>query len=80
MKPVDVFAVAVRLVGLVICLGASGVLGFALVNLLLGGPTSAGGLTILGAPPFLVGLWLLRGAPSVVAFAFPDDSSTADRR
>jgi hypothetical protein len=80
MKPADVFAVAVRLVGLVICLGAGAVLGFAVVSSLLGGPASAGGLVILGTPPFLVGLWLLRGAPSIVAFAFPDHSNSTDRR
>lgn len=80
MRPADVFAVVVRVVGLVMCLGAGGVLGFALLNLLLGGPASVVGLVIVGLPPFLVGLWLLRGARSIVSFAFPENSDRTHGR
>ncbi len=77
MNPVNVFAVVVRTVGLLVCLGSGMVLFWALLNLLLGGPLSALGLTIINAPTFGVGLWLLRGAPSVVSFAFPEARSSS---
>ncbi len=71
MKPADVFAVVVRTIGLIICLASGLVLFFALINLLMGGPASVVGLCILGVPVFLVGLWLLRGGPSIISYAFP---------
>jgi hypothetical protein len=85
MKPVDVFAVVVRTIGLVVCFVSGAVLFFAILNLVLGGPVNAFGLAVVGAPLFSVGLWLLRGAPSLVAFAFPgaprgtDQSESAGR-
>jgi hypothetical protein len=73
MKPSETFGVVVRSVGLVIVVMAGGTLGFALLTIVMGGPASAGGLMILGFPPLCAGLWLLRGAPGLVAFAYPDE-------
>jgi hypothetical protein len=72
VKPVEVFEVVVLAVGLVVCLFTGGVLFWAGMNLILGGPASPGGLAILGVPPLLVGLWLLRGVPILISFAFPN--------
>lgn len=77
MKPVDIFAVAVRIVGLIICAGTGNFLFFALINLVLGGPANVTGLAIVSLPPFLVGLWFLRGAPGVIAFAYPGENRSA---
>ena len=73
MKPSEVFAIVIRTVGLIISLFAAGLLSFALLNLVLGGPVNAGGMIIVGGPILLVGLWLLRGAPRLQAFAFPKE-------
>ena len=65
MKPADVFGIVVRAIGLVVCLKAGGTLVGALLSWALGA-------AILGVPMLAVGLWLLRGAPTVVSFAFPE--------
>ena len=72
MKPVEVFAIVVRTVGLIVSLAAAAILFWGLLNLVLGGPVSAGGMIIVGVPKLLVGLWLLRGGPPLLAFAFPN--------
>ena len=69
MSAVEAFQVVVRSIGLVVLLVAGSVVGFGLLNIIAGGPNP--GLCILGAPPLLVGLWLLRGAPALVRFAYP---------
>jgi hypothetical protein len=74
MKPSEVFAIVIRTVGLIISLVATGLLSFALLNLVLGGPANAAGMIIIGSPILLVGLWLLRGAPKLLAFAFPKEN------
>lgn len=71
MKPSEVFGVVIRAIGLVVVVWAVGILGFALMNLVGGGPASVVGLSIIGIPVLLFGLWLLRGAPAVVRFAYP---------
>ena len=71
MKPADIFAIVIRTVGLIVSLVASATLLFALLNLLLGGPANAVGMIIVGVPILLAGLWLLRGAPPLLAYAFP---------
>ena len=76
MKPVESFAIVVRTVGLIVTLAAAAILFWALLNLVLGGPASAGGIIMVGGPMLLVGLWLLRGAPPLLAYAFPKE----DRR
>jgi len=76
VKPVEVFAIVVRTVGMIVSLAAAAILFWALLNLVLGGPANPVGMIIIGVPILLVGLWLLRGAPSLLAYAFPKD----DRR
>lgn len=76
MKPVEVFAVVVHTVGMIVSLAGAAILFWALLNLVLGGPASPIGLTIIGVPTMLVGLWLLRGSPGLLAYAFPKE----DRR
>ncbi len=73
MKPVDTFGIVVRTVGLIVCLAAAAILFWALLNLVLGGPANAGGMIIVGGPILLFGLGLLRGAPPLLAFAFPKE-------
>jgi len=73
MKPSEAFGVVVRSVGLVTVVPAVGTLCYALLTVVMGGPASAGGLIILALPPLCAGLWLLRGAPGLVAFAYPDE-------
>ena len=73
MKPAEVFGVVVRTVGLLVVVPSLGVLCFALLNLVLGGPASSGGLIIMGIPPLLFGRWLLRGAPALVTYAYPEE-------
>lgn len=68
---VMVFSIVVRTIGMLTCLVTGGVLLFALITLALGGPANGVGMAIIFGPCFLVGLWLLRGAPSIVAYAFP---------
>lgn len=75
MKPAEVFTVVIRAIGLIVCLGSGAMLFWAFINLVLGGPGNVVGMVIVGLPPFLVGLWLLRGAPSLIGFAFPADHS-----
>ena len=71
MKPAETFAVVIRTVGLIAFLVASAILFWALLNLILGGPANLAGLFVVGIPLLLVGLWLLRGAPQLLSFAFP---------
>ncbi len=73
MKPVEVFAIVIRTVGLIVFLIASSILFWALLNLVLGGPASPGGMIIVGLPMLLMSLWLLRGAPRLLAFTFPKE-------
>lgn len=78
MRPEDAFAVVVRTIGLTVCLGAGWALFFGSLSLLLGGPPATTTLAFMGLLPFLIGLWLLRGARSVVAFAFPKNAPVAN--
>jgi len=73
MKPSDVFGVVVRTVGLVVTLMGLWRIGYAILDLVGGGPGGAAGLLITGVPELLVGLWLLRGAKPLVQFAFPEE-------
>jgi hypothetical protein len=72
MKPSDVFGIVVRTVGLLLVLAAAASLFVAILGALDGGQHSAAGLAASGFPTLLVGLWLLRGAPLLVWFAYPD--------
>lgn len=73
-----VFAIVVRTVGLLVAIVAGAPLFYAFVSVVLGGPNAAG-IVIIFSPVFVVGLWLLRGAPWVVRFAFPDSDKAKVR-
>jgi uncharacterized membrane protein len=71
MKPSEIFGIVVRTVGLILTLIAFSQICFALLNTVGGGPGYASGY-FFGIPGLVVGLWLLRGAKSLVSFAFPE--------
>lgn len=74
MKPVELFGVVVRSVGLMVALLGMGVVFWALMNLLLGGPGSAIGLLLVGGPPMFIGIWLLLGASRLAEAVYREDS------
>jgi hypothetical protein len=71
MKAREAFGVVIRSVGLLLVLAAIWSLFFAALNVVGGGPGNTGAMIITGVPTLVVGLWLLRGAPALVRFAFP---------
>ena len=75
MTSSQLFGAMVRTIGLLMTLGAAAAFYFAALNLGMGGPASPGGILILTLPVFLVGLWLLRGTKSLIAFAYPEEWS-----
>jgi hypothetical protein len=64
----------VRSIGLILTLCALSQFGLGVVYELAKSRGSGLGLVLLSVPALIVGLWLLRGAPGVVRFAFPDES------
>ena len=68
----DVFEIIVRTVGLMITLAAAWLILLGLFGLISASGKVAG-LLFYGIPALFVGLWLLRGARSVVSFAFSKD-------
>jgi len=68
----DVFGIIVRTVGLMITLAAAWLILLGLFGLISASGQVAG-LLFYGIPALFVGLWLLRGARSVVSFAFSKD-------
>jgi len=69
MKDVEIFGIIVRTAGLIVALIALGYLLPAILSLIFGGPRAF--LLFYGIPGLIVGLWLLRGAETIVSFAFP---------
>jgi hypothetical protein len=69
----DVFEIIVRTVGLLITLAAAWQILLGLFALISGAPGQFAGLLFYGIPALFVGLWLLRGARSIVSFAFSKD-------
>lgn len=68
----DVFGIIVRTVGLMITLAAAWLILLGLFGLISASGQVAG-LLFYGIPALFVGLWLLRGARSIVSFAFSKD-------
>ena len=68
----DVFEIIVRTVGLLITLAAAWLILLGLFGLISASGQVAG-LLFYGIPVLFVGLWLLRGARSIVSFAFSND-------
>ena len=73
MRPAELFGVVVRTIGLLLVLSSFWMLLFGLLGLVLGGPGEVVGLLFYGLPVFLLGIWLLCGAKSLVRIAYPDD-------
>ena len=65
MNPTDAFGVVVRSIGLLLVLSA-----FFQLFVVAWAPA----MLILAVPTLLIGLWLLRGAAAVVAFAYPESN------
>ena len=74
MKPSEVFGIVVRTVGLLMTLIAAAQILVGTLHLVLGGPMNPISLLVFAIPALLVGLWFLRGAESLVRFAFPAES------
>ena len=68
----EVFGIIVRTVGLMITLAAAWLILLGLFGLISASEQVAG-LLFYGIPALFVGLWLLRGARSIVSFAFSKD-------
>ena len=73
MKDTEVFGIVVRSVGLIVTLASAGLIFNALLSLAMGGQGTLIGWLFYGIPALFVGLWLLRGARSIVSFAFSKD-------
>lgn len=71
MKPADVFGVIVRTVGLLVTFGAAWKILIVLTDL-MGGSWAALMRLGIDVPVLLVGLWLLRGAHTLINFAYPE--------
>lgn len=78
MTPREAFALVVRTVGLLLTLVAVGLIYSGSLSLLLGGPANMTALLAYGIPEFVAGIWLLRGAPDLVSFAFGGEGLGSD--
>jgi hypothetical protein len=71
MKPAEIFGIIVRTIGLLMIVPATLSGAYGLLGALMGGPTVTIAIFVLSFPLVAVGLWMLRGAPSLVEFAYP---------
>jgi len=76
MKASELFGVVVRGIGLIMTICGIWQVSFATLELALGGPGNRIEMLLYGIPTLLVGLWFLRGAKSLMLFAYngPEDS------
>ena len=70
MKPSEVFGVVVRSVGLLLLVSVAN-----MPLMLVAQP----GLLIIAIPMSVIGIWLLRGAPALIHFAYPQRDIANDR-
>ena len=70
MKPYEAFGVVVRTLGLLMVFGTLVPIAIGLLSLVGGGVVASSALAPVGFVILLVGLWLLRGAPAIVLFAY----------
>ena len=70
MKPYEAFGVVVRTLGLLMVFGTVVPIAIGLLSLVGGGVVASSALAPVGFVILLVGLWLLRGAPAIVLFAY----------
>ncbi|MBN2128483.1 MAG: hypothetical protein JW741_03270 [Sedimentisphaerales bacterium] len=75
MNAADVFGVIVRTIGLLILLGALWQIALGLLALLGGGPYNTIALLLSGIPALLLGLWFLKGAKFLMAYAYPKEET-----
>lgn len=73
MKPSEIFAIVVRTVGLLIGLHAVVVLLATAYLLVVGGFAQSFLLAFFGMPLLVISSWMLRGAPGLIAFAYPEE-------
>ena len=74
MKASELFGVVVRVIGLIMTMCGVWQISFAILNLVGGGPVNVIVMSLCGIPALLVGLWFLRGATSLILFAYyPED-------
>lgn len=71
MKPEEVFGIVVRTIGLLMLIPASLSAAYGLLGLLMGGPAQTIVTLLFSVPTALVGLWMVRGANSLIEFAYP---------
>ncbi len=71
MKPVEAFGVAVRIIGLLLCLPAP-------IYVLFSAMTGNSLLLLLGIAMLIVGLYLLSGASALVRFAYSASARRAE--
>ncbi|MGQ0637073.1 MAG: hypothetical protein ACT4QC_20885 [Planctomycetaceae bacterium] len=74
MNSRDVFGVVIRTVGLLLVLPGTFCVLYALLAIVGGGPPQIIALLLPGVPALLVGIWFLRGAAWLVAFAYPREA------
>ena len=79
MTPVQLFGVVVRSLGLLVTIYGIGAGLFGLLALLGADPAPAFIILAAAIALLTVGLWLLRGAKLLVAFAYPETAEAADR-
>jgi hypothetical protein len=72
MKPVELFGVIVRTIGLFVAIGALFLIFVATVHLVLGGPGFLEGY-LYGVPNLFVGVYFLSGAELLVKAVYPKE-------
>jgi hypothetical protein len=72
MKPVELFGVIVRTIGLLVAMGSLSSMCVHLISVVVGGPGSLGGL-LLGIPGLFVGIYFLSGAELLVDSVYPKE-------
>ncbi len=73
MKPVELFGVIVRTIGLLVTMGALLLFLVATVHLVCGGPGFLEGY-LFGFPGLFVGIYFLSGAEALVNAVYPKES------
>jgi hypothetical protein len=71
MKPSELFGVVIRTIGLLLLGYGLLQLLWALINLVGGGPGNVIVMLLVRIPSVIFGIWFLRGAETLVAFAYP---------
>ena len=73
MRPKELFGVVIRTIGLLTVLFSVGMMGMALLELVLGGPGQLTIFLIIGAPLFIFGMVFLSGVKPLVDWAYREE-------